>query len=114
MIIVYRLYRREKNEGLAVALNYLLEIVLNNHEYQLIARMDADDVSLPERFEKQCVFLSENPDIACVGCWYEEINESGGHLAYRKLPADHESLKKEILYQNAIRSSFGYVPPADD
>lgn len=89
-----RLFRLEKNGGLAKALNFLLEIVLKSPEYKLIARMDADDISLPERFEKQHTFMSENPAIACVGSWYKEIDESGKHLSDRKLPIDHEALKK--------------------
>jgi hypothetical protein len=99
-----KLYRREKNEGLAIALNYLLEIVLNNPEYNLIARMDADDISLPERLEKQYKFLSENPGIGCVGCWFREIDEEGRHLANRELPIDHEALKKRYL----TRSPFAH------
>ncbi|HLN21849.1 MAG TPA: glycosyltransferase, partial [Bacteroidales bacterium] len=42
-----RFYRLEQNRGLAVALNYMLEIILKNPEYKYIARMDADDVSMP-------------------------------------------------------------------
>src|ERR1035437_5460131 len=116
-----KLFRLEKNGGLARALNFLLEIVLKNPEYEVIARMDADDISLPERFEKQHKFLSENPDIACVGCWYHEINELGKHLADRKLPIDHEALKKRyysrtpfahpsVMYRRQLIEKSGFYP----
>ena len=116
-----RLFRLVKNEGLANTLNYLLKIILINPDYKLIARMDADDISLPERFAKQLTFLSENPDIACVGCWYQEIDESGRHLADRKLPVDHDSLKKRyytrtpfahssVIYRRQLIEKSGFYP----
>lgn len=89
-----KLYRIEENGGLARALNFLLEIVLNNPEYKYIARMDADDISLPRRFEKQKIFLNLNPEISCVGCWYEEINEHGSQIRYTKLPIKHNDLQR--------------------
>jgi glycosyltransferase involved in cell wall biosynthesis len=116
-----RLFRLEKNQGLAKALNFLLELIMKNKEYELIARMDADDISLPERFEKQYSFLKENPDIACVGCWYEEIDESGRHLSDRKLPIYHEALRKRyftrtpfahpsVMYRLQLIEMSGFYP----
>jgi glycosyltransferase involved in cell wall biosynthesis len=116
-----RLYRLEENKGLAVALNYLLSVVLTTPEYKLIARMDADDISMPERLEKQYNFLSLNNDIACLGCWYEEIDESGKHLSDRILPVDHESLKRRyytrtpfahpsVMYRRELIDRSGFYP----
>lgn len=42
-----------------------------------IARMDADDISAPERLEKQAAFLDENPDFVVVGSGYDTINAQG-------------------------------------
>ena len=116
-----KFFRLEKNGGLAAALNFLLKIVLNNPEYKMIARMDADDISLPVRFEKQYTFLTQNPKIACVGCWYEEIDESGKHLSYIKLPEDHEALRKRyytrtpfahpsVMYRKQLIEKAGFYP----
>jgi glycosyltransferase involved in cell wall biosynthesis len=116
-----KLYKLEKNVGLASSLNYLLHIILKNQEYRIIARMDADDISMADRFEKQFRFLSENEEIACVGSWYEEINESGKHLADRKLPTDHNSLKKRymtrtpfahpsVMYRRQLIEKAGFYP----
>jgi len=115
------IFRLQQNGGLARALNYLLDIVLRNPESKLIARMDADDISMPERFEKQRNFLLNNTDVSCVGCWYEEIDESGKHMSYRKLPADHETLKKRyytrtpfahssVMYRRELIEKAGYYP----
>jgi glycosyltransferase involved in cell wall biosynthesis len=116
-----KLFRLEKNQGLASALNYLLEIILKNPEYKFIARMDADDISFPTRFEKQRNFLSENTFISCVGCWYQEIDGSGKILSNRKLPSDHEALKKlyyiwtpfahpSVMYRRNLIEKSGYYP----
>jgi len=116
-----RFFRMEKNGGLAKALNYLLEKVLKNPDYKMIARMDADDISLPSRFEKQRAFLSENTEISIVGSWYEEIDESGKHLATIKLPSDHKTLKKRyftgtpfahpsVMYRTQLIEKAGLYP----
>jgi glycosyltransferase involved in cell wall biosynthesis len=116
-----KLFRLEGNRGLAGALNYLLKIILMDPEYTLIARMDADDISNPLRFERQRNFLLDNPEVSCVGCWYEEIDESGRHLSDRKLPTDHETLKKRyytrtpfahpsVMYRRQLIEKAGYYP----
>ncbi|MGD0340081.1 MAG: glycosyltransferase [Bacteroidales bacterium] len=115
------LNRLETKKGLAVALNYLLEIVFKNPAYQFIARMDADDISLPTRFEKQHNFLLENHDISCVGSWYYEIDELGKHLSDIKLPVEHEALKRRyysrtpfahpsVMYNRNLIEIAGFYP----
>ncbi len=91
------LFRLESNEGLAKALNVLLESVMKNPDYKMIARMDADDISMPERFEQQRSFLDENPAVSIVGCWYEEIDENGKNLNFKRLPTEHSALQKRYL-----------------
>jgi glycosyltransferase involved in cell wall biosynthesis len=116
-----KLFRLEKNGGLAKALNFLLEKVMSNPGYKLIARMDADDVSMPGRLDKQHMFLSQNHNIACVGCWYEEIDGSGKHLSSRKLPIDHTTLVKRyytrtpfahpsVMYRRELVEKSGFYP----
>ncbi len=116
-----KLFKLENNRGLAYALNYLLKLVINTPEYQFIARMDADDISMPERFEKQRNFLINNPKISCLGTGYEEINDSGEHMAYRKLPTDHNELRKlyftrspfahpSVMYRTELVKIAGFYP----
>lgn len=52
-----------ENKGLIAVLNQGLELC--NGKY--IARMDSDDISLPTRFEKQIIFLEENPNVGVLG-----------------------------------------------
>ena len=65
-----------ENRGLAIVLNDLLDICFGEG-YDYIARMDADDISLPDRFEKQIVYLLQHPNIDVVGGAIEEIDENG-------------------------------------
>lgn len=71
-----RIYKRKENKGLAQSLNDLLEIVKQNG-YEFIARMDADDISELDRFEKQIGYLQSHPDIDVVGGAINEIDGCG-------------------------------------
>lgn len=62
------------NKGLATALNILLS---RCKEYSFIARMDADDIALPDRFEKQIAYLEAHPEVDMVGGAINEIDENG-------------------------------------
>ena len=67
-----RLISRE-NRGLIASLNQLLE----EARAPLVARMDADDICMPHRFERQHAFLQANPDYGVVGSAAEDIDENG-------------------------------------
>ena len=67
------LIRNEENLKLSKTLNHCLEYA--DGEY--IARMDGDDISMPERFEKQVAFLEENPKYIVCGCAMIPFDENG-------------------------------------
>lgn len=83
-----------ENRGLIASLNELLGAA----HAPIVARMDADDISLPERFARQVAFLDANPDYGVVGCWTEDIDEDGGpyRLTGRDHPQDHDTFLKHI------------------
>ena len=58
---------RQNNQGIARSLNSGFKIAKGEY----IARMDSDDISMPERFEKQVTFLDNNPQITVLGSWFE-------------------------------------------
>jgi GT2 family glycosyltransferase len=63
----------QDNRGLVASLNRMID----EARAPLIARMDADDISKPERFEKQLAFLDSNPDFGVVGTLTVNIDEQG-------------------------------------
>ena len=64
------------NKGLIYSLNKGLEIAKGKY----IARMDADDICLPERFKKQVDFLESNPTIGVLGCDYISFSENSSQV----------------------------------
>lgn len=63
----------QENRGLVASLNRMID----EARAPLIARMDGDDISKPERFEKQVSFLKGNPDFGVVGTLTVNIDEHG-------------------------------------
>lgn len=79
-----------ENKGLIYSLNEGIK----KSKGKYIARMDADDISLPERFQKQISLLEkENGDIC--GCHWIVVNESGKIIECSSVPLTHSSF---ILY----------------
>lgn len=83
-----------ENRGLIASLNQLVK----ESRAPLIARMDADDICLPERFAKQIEFMAANPDYGVVGTWTSDIDEHGApfHIAGADHPTDHDAFLASI------------------
>lgn len=81
----------QANAGLAAALNTGLEACRGEY----VARMDADDLSLPERFERQVRFLDAHPAVGCVGCQTAQFGDAkvGGPL---HMPSTHEEICRAL------------------
>jgi glycosyltransferase involved in cell wall biosynthesis len=90
----------QENRGLTKSLN----IGLKNARADYIARIDADDIALPDRFQLQYDFLESNPDFFIVGGAYEVINEKGEYIYTNYPPVTWE----EILQR---RPSFPIAHP---
>lgn len=67
-----------QNRGLACVLNDLLDICFKEG-YEYVARMDADDISMTDRFEKQMAYLQSHPEVDVVGGAIKEIDEEGNY-----------------------------------
>lgn len=86
-----QLLRNEKNSGLAYTLNRCLAAARGTY----IARQDADDISSPDRFEKQTAFLSAHPEISFVGSNVSLFDKTGV-WGKREPPAYPQ--KKDFLF----------------
>ncbi|GAB1354787.1 hypothetical protein MASR1M12_35260 [Erysipelotrichia bacterium] len=78
----------QENAGLAAALNRGVQLA----KASLIARMDADDVSLPERLRIQVDFMRQNPEIIAVGSAAVYMDESGRDIAPVQMPRSHAEI----------------------
>lgn len=77
------------NQGLGKALNEGLKYC----SYDLVARMDTDDIAKPNRFEKQLKVFQEHPEVDVVGAWIDEFENDASHvISVRKLPEWHEDI----------------------
>lgn len=93
------LIRLDKNVGLGKALNKGLQFC----SFEYVARMDSDDISLPERFSAQMKFMSQHPEVAVLGGWIDEYDESmEKHLFSRRTPIGQNSIHKKGLRSNPI------------
>lgn len=93
--IVY--LKNDKNMGVAATLNKGLAAAKGEY----IARMDADDISLPERFEKQVAYLDAHPDVTVLGTHVECFSSqgSGPLVQYRGSPAQ---MRIDLLFSSAL------------
>jgi len=91
-----RLVHNPGNLGLTRSLNRGLALAAGKY----VARQDADDVSLPERLQRQVEFLEEHEDIAVLGTCLEIIDEEGKLLATRRLATESDEIEAELLLKN--------------
>lgn len=103
--------RKNRNAGGDVA----GEIGFRMAKGELVARMDADDISTPDRLERQVRFLQKHKKVDIVGSVAWVINERGEILGKKLVPTTYEKIKEEFFVFHPLihptvmvrRSSFG-------
>lgn len=86
-----RVHRLPQNVGLGKA----LEIGMTLVSHEIVARMDADDIAMPNRFEQQIQFMEEHPHIAIVGGQISEfIDRPDNIVSYRNVPLTPQECRK--------------------
>ena len=91
-IPVFKVIKLDNNSGLAAALNEGVKHC--NCDY--IARMDTDDISLPERFKLQEDYLTIHPEVVVLGGGMVEFNDEDGELQQRFMPLTTGDIKNAI------------------
>ncbi len=82
----------QENQGTAVAANLGLKSVVT----PFVARMDADDIAMPNRLERQLSFMQKNPEVGIVGAQVAPVGENG-HGKSLALPTDHDSIFTSMM-----------------
>ena len=89
----------QKNVGLGIALNKGLEAC----SYELVARMDSDDICHKNRFEKQLDFMHKKPDVDICSSWMEEFEYDISNIkALKKVPESHWQIANYIGSRNPM------------
>jgi glycosyltransferase involved in cell wall biosynthesis len=74
-----------------------------NCSHGIIARMDSDDISHPERFGRQMSFLTAHPEIDLVGSWINEFEDHEDYIyASRELPTASHEIRKFARKRNPV------------
>ena len=114
-----RYLANQTNKGLSASLNK----GINRASGKYIARMDADDISLPRRFEKQIEYLDSNPDVHVVGSYASLIGKNEELLGKKTFPQGGRNpagLKQEgprvphpsvMMRRSSLQSVSGYREP---
>lgn len=112
---LFSIVRLEKNGGLGNALNQGLKVCRN----ELIARMDADDISKTNRCELQLSTFSNNPNLGILGAQIDEfINDTTNVISKRIVPTKYEDILKfarrrspfnhpTVMYRKSVIEQLG-------
>jgi glycosyltransferase involved in cell wall biosynthesis len=97
--INFTIVEKEHNQGLAAALNSGLMVCEN----EWIARMDADDISVNERFVKQVEYISVHPETSVLGTCIAEFEEDENLLIRKRVvPVEYLDICKMAKTRNPI------------
>lgn len=121
---IFKIRQYKINRGLGAVLNDGLSLCSND----LVARIDADDINLPWRFQQQLEYFNENKDVAIIGGQIIEFNEARALGEVRSVPTDKTKLLSfakrrcpfnhpTVMYKkSAVIESGGYpdIPGLED
>lgn len=94
-----------ENMGIALSFNQAIKLIEN----EWIVRMDADDIMMPNRMERQVAFIQENPDIAVASSFVYNIDENGKIIAKYESPLTNREIVADRVKRN---HAIGFHHPA--
>ena len=93
-----RFFENKKNLGVAKTLNRGLRLAKGKY----VARMDADDISLPNRLELQFRTLKGDKNLVIISSHFDRINEKGNFISSFKLAHSSEEIYYELQFRNCL------------
>ena len=116
------LIQKPQNSGYAVSLN----MGLGRAKGEYIARMDGDDIALPERFARQVSLMDSKPEVLVCGTNYQllgsdtivqmpQTNEAAKVVAIMNVPVAHPTafIRRSVLIQHQLRYNEQLEPTED-
>ncbi|WJZ01503.1 glycosyltransferase [Corynebacterium freiburgense] len=113
-----RVVRLEQNQGSGIAAAAGMKTIST----EFIARLDADDIAHPERFERQLAFLASHPGVDVVGTAMAEFSDSTDNIkGIRRLPSSHREIRRYakinspvnhpsvMMRRDAVERAGGYL-----
>jgi len=116
------------NKGMGRSLNEAIELARG----RWIARIDADDLMMPQRLERQLDYMHRHPGVAVAGSWIQYVNRRGRVIGHKRAPLHKKKNIEKLNQRNkliplthpsvlmdrqAFREAGGYRPefwPSDD
>jgi len=95
------------NQGLAIALNRGLAVAQGEY----VARMDADDVSVPERLAKQVAHMDAHPEIGVLGGFVQRLDELGRTKGKVDPPTAHAEIAWQLYFYSTNDSPYSGNAP---
>lgn len=90
-----RVLKNKKHEGIVFGLNR----IISNTDSQYVARLDTDDLMVPNRLTRQVNFLDRHPRVAVVG---SAIRYFGASSGFYRPPRSHRSIMIRMLFENCL------------
>ncbi len=99
------LLKNNINSGICLSLNK--GIAAGTSKY--VVRMDADDISRPDRVSTQVAFMEEHNDVGVCGCDIQCIDEQGNNTFVKKYPSSDLSIRDALFFFNPISHSGAII-----
>ncbi|VTU34021.1 Putative glycosyltransferase EpsE [Variovorax sp. SRS16] len=81
---------------------FSLNLGLHACRAPLVARMDADDLALPHRFERQVAWMQSHPETTILGTWYDHVDARGQVTRSLQLPIEDARIRRALFWGNPL------------